>query len=227
MVRSSAIALASQYSFGQHVMKLGFLEYACILVVLGSSLSGRVWSDQPTDAIWVHEDHSVDAAAESLPMQWSVSDSESFEMTPMHETHSACACQGDACHGACKDPGHPAKPMIDRPGDRSRADNPPKRYCMGECRRTGAAQQVHRFAKCSVNEKYSAWFVGGGAAFFRGRCRTAEEGTWGLDYSGLFGKANVWMKYTRGRKQGGEGKYETDGEPKVVSKANELLGIGH
>ncbi|QDT04062.1 hypothetical protein K227x_24480 [Rubripirellula lacrimiformis] len=130
-------------------------------------------------------------------------------------------------HGVCRDPGHPAKPKFDRPGDRSRKDNPPLRYTMDNCRRSGAPFCVHRFAKPSVTDRYSAWFVGGGAAFFRGRPRESTEGTWGLDYSGLLGKANIWSRYTRGRSQGGEGAYRTDGEPKLVSRTSELLGIGH
>ncbi len=143
------------------------------------------------------------------------------------EEISRCGCGRPDCQGLDRDPGYPEKPLIDRPGDRSRADNPPKRYEMDDCRRSGAPFCVHRFAKCSVDDSYSAWFAGGGAALFRGRPRESTEGTWGLDYDGLFGHANVWLKYTRGRNQGGEGAYRTDGEPKVVSRAHEILGFAH
>ena len=74
-----------------------------------------------------------------------------------------------------------------------------------------------------MTEKYSAWFVGGGAALFKGRPRKQTEGTWGMDYSGLFGKANVWLKYTRHREQGGEGAYETDGEPELIGRLQQVL----
>ena len=103
---------------------------------------------------------------------------------------------------------------------------------MSDHKRAGNPHCVAKWAKCSVDGKYSSWFVGGGAAFFRGRCRKETEGTWGMDYDGVFGRVNNWLNYTRGikgkgRKQGGEGAYETDGEPKFVSKAHELLGLGH
>lgn len=138
-----------------------------------------------------------------------------------------CACGVKRCPGVCRDPGHPEKPLIDRPGDRSRGDCPPYRYRIPDCKRAGNPHCVAPWAVCSVNKKYSAWFVGGGAAFWKGRCRKPTEGTWGLDYSGFFGHANVWLKYTRGREQGGEGAYETDGEPEFVTRTHELLGLGH
>ncbi|MFK8114946.1 MAG: hypothetical protein AB8B91_22275 [Rubripirellula sp.] len=146
----------------------------------------------------------------------------------MHAAESsACNCGHKGCHGVCRDPGRPEKPKREMPGDVNRGDCPPHRYGMPDCQRAGNPHAVHRFAKCSVDGKYSSWFVGGGAAFFRGRCRKPSEGTWGMDYSGLFGKANVWMNYTRDREQGGEGAYETDGEPEFVSKVHGFLGLGH
>ena len=115
------------------------------------------------------------------------------------------------CHGVCRDPGHPEKPLITRPGDRDRGDCPPLRYRMDDCERAGHPHCYHRWAKCGVDGKYSAWFVGGGAALPFGRPRTASEGTWGLDYGGLFGHAKVWMNYTHGRNQGGVGAIEPMG----------------
>ncbi len=143
------------------------------------------------------------------------------------DSGEACACGKKHCPGVCRDPGHPEKPKWKKPGDRDRGDCPPLRYRIPDCQRAGNPHCVARWAKCSVTDKYSAWFTGGGAAFCRGRCRKPTEGTWGLDYSGFFGHANVWLKYTRGRMQGGEGAYRTDGEPKIVSRAHELIGLGH
>ena len=61
----------------------------------------------------------------------------------------------------------------------------------------------------------------------RGRKTNAHhdfgEGTWGMDYAGFFGRTNVWLNYTRDRYQGGEGAYETDGEPEWIAKAKEFL----
>ncbi|MCG8652687.1 MAG: hypothetical protein MI861_22805, partial [Pirellulales bacterium] len=138
-----------------------------------------------------------------------------------------CQCGHQGCYGVCRDPGHPAKPKRDQPGDVDRGDCPPLRYRISDCRRAGNPHCVAKWAKCSVTGKYSAWYVGGGAPFFRGRGRQPHEGTWGLDYGGLFGRANVWLNYTRGRQQGGEGAYQTDGEPEFVSRAHNLLGLGH
>ena len=139
-----------------------------------------------------------------------------------------CQCGKKSCHGVCTDPGRPRKPFITKPGDRNRGDCPPKRYCMPDCKRAGNPHCVAPWARCSVTEKYSSWFVGGGSPFARGRCRKPTEGTWGLDYGGFFGHAKVWLNYTRhDRSQGGEGAYQTDGEPAFVSKAHSVLGLGH
>lgn len=126
-----------------------------------------------------------------------------------------CAC--GKCKGVCKDPGHPAKPRRTMPGDRNKGDCPPMRYQMSDCERSGSPHCYHRWAKCSVTSKYSIGVVGGGAAFWRGRPRTTQEGTWGMDYDGLFGHVNNWLDYTRCRNQGGEGAYETVGGPEPFS----------
>ncbi len=137
----------------------------------------------------------------------------------------SCQCGKPHCHGVSTDPGHPRKPIIKRPGDRDRGDCPPWRYGIPDCKRAGNPHCVAPWAKCSVSEKYSSWFVGGGSPFARGRCRTSSEGTWGLDYGGYFGHAKVWLNYTRyNRPQGGEGAYRTDGEPAIVSKVHSLIG---
>ena len=107
------------------------------------------------------------------------------------------------------------------------ADCPPYRYTMGDCKRSGNPYCVAPWARCDVTKKYSVGFVGGGSPFIRARPRTTEEGTFGLDYDGFFGQAKNWLGYTRGRNQGGEGAYHTDGEPAMIGKAKSLLGRGH
>jgi hypothetical protein len=83
---------------------------------------------------------------------------------------------------------------------------------MDDCIRSGDPNCVYKWAAPSITSKYSAWYVGGGAAF-KGRGRKSSEGTWGLDYDGLFGHARTWLNYTCGKEQGGEGAYETDHVP--------------
>lgn len=182
--------------------------------VNGSHGSDAQWQhghDGPEVVSDLHSDHGGHHAVESAD----------------DGAHAGCKCGTKHCHGVCLDPGRPAKPKHEKPGDVDRGDCPPKRYLIPDCKRAGNPHCVAPWAKCSVDDKYSSWFVGGGAAFFRGRCRKPSEGTWGLDYNGLFGHANVWLNYTRGRNQGGEGAYKTDGEPAFVSKAHSLLGLGH
>ena len=98
---------------------------------------------------------------------------------------------------------------------------------MRDCERAGKPHAIAAWAKCGVNEKYAVGFVGGGSAFGRTRQRTSQEGTWGMDYNGFFGLGTVWLNYTNGRKQGGEGEYRTDGEPKFISKAKQVLHKEH
>jgi len=143
------------------------------------------------------------------------------------EALPVCECGKKNCPGVCLDPGHPEKPHFKKPGDIDRGDCPPYRYRIPDCKRAGNPHCVARWAKCGTDDKYSAWFVGGGSPFRKGRCRRPTEGTWGLDYEGLFGHANVWLRYTWGREQGGEGAYSTDGEPEFVARTHEVLGLGH
>ena len=126
-------------------------------------------------------------------------------------TEAACAqcIATNRCPGVCRDPGHPRKPLLDRPGDRDKGDCPPLRYRIDDCQRSGNPSSVYKWAKPSITDKYSAWYVGGGA-WFKGRGRTAEEGTWGLDYDGFFGHARTWLNYSCGKRKGGEGAYQTD-----------------
>lgn len=128
------------------------------------------------------------------------------------QSDSSKCCKKGECHGVCLDPGHPAKPKRKRPGDVDEGDCPSIRYRMDDCLRSGDPDCVYKWAKPSITHKYSAWYVGGGA-WFKGRGRSAEEGTWGLDYDGAFGHARSWLNYTCGKRQGGEGAYETDHVP--------------
>ena len=149
-----------------------------------------------------------------------------IDSEPIVESNvSACPkCASGNCYGVCTDPGWPRKPLINKPGDRDRGDCPPKRYRIPDCQRSGHPHHVAPWATCSVDGKYSSWFVGGGTPFAKGRPRKRTEGTWGLDYGGLFGHAHVWLKYTRfHRNQGGEGAYATDGEPALVKKVHSIF----
>ncbi len=113
---------------------------------------------------------------------------------------------------ACYHPGWPRKPIVERPGDINRKDCPPERYCISDCLRAGRAHCIAPWAKCSINEKYSAWYVGGGTPWILpglSRGRTAEEGTWGLDWNGLLRPRRVWLNWSCGREQS-LGTYETD-----------------
>jgi hypothetical protein len=119
------------------------------------------------------------------------------------------------------EPGWPRKPLRERPGDINNKDCPADRYCENDHARSGCPEQVAWWAKCAVNQNYSAWFVGGGTPWIyprQGRARTEEEGTWGMDYDGLFRPRRVWMNWSCGRVQGGLGAYETDGAPAIVEK---------
>ena len=158
---------------------------ACFLALANAS-SGQ---DVDHDASWQIADQAVNANAHA----------------DVEEDLSACPCEnGQPCRGVCRDPGFPAKPKCDKPGDIDRGDCPPHRYRIGDCKRSGKAHCVAPWAQCSITDKYSAWFVGGGAAFCKGRPRKKSEGTWGLDYKGVLGRANVWLKYTQHRRQGGD-----------------------
>lgn len=119
-------------------------------------------------------------------------------------------------------PGRPRKPRIDRPGDINESECPSERYRIPDCERAGHPHAVAWWAKCAIDKDYSACYVGGGNAWvFPGQSRprhTTQEGTWGLDYDGLFKPRRVWMNWSKDREQGGLGAYETDREPGWISK---------
>lgn len=201
------------------------------LYLLGAVSVGSIFAGLPSSSV-AEERRSATSGlsnlvVEELPLTSSDGDAVMYSeqevpwpesQTVQHETACSCGDSSKHCAGVCTDPGHPAKPVRTLPGDIDRGDCPPKRYCMDDCVRAGFPHCVAPWARCSVNGKYSAWFVGGGAPFLKGRPRKRNEGTWGLDYSGFFGHANVWLNYTCGRNQGGEGAYETEGGPELLHR---------
>lgn len=149
-------------------------------------------------------------------IEWFEKDRYSLSAAPVdrHLSDAALACDAPGWTtgkpGISYSPGFPSKPHREQPGDIDRGDCPPYRYGLSDCQRAGNPHQVAWWAATSVNQRYSAGFVGGGAAF-RGRSRLPSEGTWGLDYHGLLPLHRVWLKWTCGRERGGEGAYQTDG----------------
>jgi len=145
-----------------------------------------------------------------------------WEQTPefaAEDSPQGCDSIGLGCSGCGLSyaPGRPQKPHREMPGDINRGDCPPYRYTIPDCQRAGNPHCVALWAKPSISTKYSTGFVGGGAAL-GGRSRYCSEGVWGLDYHGLFPYRRVWMRWTSGREQGGEGAYKTDGHTGPFAK---------
>ncbi|MCF7962113.1 MAG: hypothetical protein K9M08_15360 [Pirellula sp.] len=89
------------------------------------------------------------------------------------------------------------------------------RYCENGFERSGLPFCLGRFAKPSISSSHMIGYVGGGTAF-GGERRTANDGTFGMDYSGSWFARKTWLKWSHGeRYQGGHGRYETDG-PRVL-----------
>ena len=80
-----------------------------------------------------------------------------------------------------------------------------------QCVRAGDPRRIAWYAKPSRNKRDTSGYVGGGASW-RGDTRLLDEGTWGLDYAGLFSRKHIWLKWLHGRpsRQKG-GSYKTDG----------------
>jgi hypothetical protein len=89
-------------------------------------------------------------------------------------------------------------------------------HCHQVCRHTGHCragwpQRIRHHAIPSVTSHYSVGYVGGGAPIGGGP-RCPDEGTFGLDYSGILSSTRVWLNWWHGRhRQGGGGAYRTDG----------------
>jgi hypothetical protein len=124
--------------------------------------------------------------------------------------------------GVGRDPGHPTKPWILRSGDINRANCPPRRYHQSGVQRAGHPNCVAPWACCSTSSHYSGGFVGGGA-LLGGLSRRADAGTWGVDYHGWLSPRGIFLNWTCGDVQGGEGAYETDGEPPIVTAAKDRV----
>lgn len=87
--------------------------------------------------------------------------------------------------------------------------NATEHACIDHLHRAGHPETQGRFAKPSLNQHYSFGYVGGAA--FRGEPRFAEEGTWGVDYSGILLKKRTWLGWLHGRgEQRHDGSYHTD-----------------
>lgn len=107
-------------------------------------------------------------------------------------------------------------PVEDYPMDGVRGNESPAgpkygRYCENGFERSELPFCLGRFAKPSISSSHMIGYVGGGTAY-GGERRTANEGTFGMDYSGNWFARKSWLKWSHGgRHQGGQGRYETDG----------------
>ena len=83
--------------------------------------------------------------------------------------------------------------------------------------RAGNPQDVSRFARAFDGSRMIGYYVGGGAVNrHKAEPRDANDGTWGLDYSGWLIHRHVDLGWWHGRRyQGGPGAYKTDG-PKLI-----------
>lgn len=197
---------------------------AAMLAVVGSSFSqvlaeeqvvrgpiGEKRSDVPVSAAAMERDYY--AASSEIALDEPPADTMPVNSLEVYDSHGdGCSLSGGhcSCTGLSYDPGRPQKPHRELPGDINRGDCPPYRYTISDCQRAGNPHCVAWWAKPSTSLKYSAGFVGGGAAI-GGRSRCCSEGIWGMDYHGLFPYRRVWMRWTGGCEQGGEGAYKTDG----------------
>ncbi len=75
--------------------------------------------------------------------------------------------------------------------------------------RAGCPQVISKYARPSDTPNYCGYYVGGGAAA-HGQPRSADEGTWGWDYDGIFPKRIVLQWWHGEHAQGGGGAYATD-----------------
>jgi len=75
--------------------------------------------------------------------------------------------------------------------------------------RAGCPRVVSRYARPSDTPNYRGYYVGGGAAV-HGQPGSADEGTWGWDYGGVFPKWVALEWWHGAHKPGGSGAYATD-----------------
>lgn len=89
------------------------------------------------------------------------------------------------------------------------------RYCENGFARAGFPNCLSRFARPSTDAYHQVGYVGGGT-IFGGSSRRADEGTFGMDYSGHWFSRKTWLRWSHGKQhQGGAGRYETEG-PRVL-----------
>ncbi len=87
---------------------------------------------------------------------------------------------------------------------------------VNQCVRAGDPHRIAWYAKPSRNKHDSPGYVGGNATW-RGEPRLPDEGTWGLDFAGVFSKNRIWLKWLHGRpSRHTAGSYATDG-PRLLS----------
>lgn len=75
---------------------------------------------------------------------------------------------------------------------------------------TASSGRVAPWARPTLGRFHTGGWVGGGVSR-RARAAGSQEGTWGWDFQGRFGK-RIWLGWSLdGRHQGGTGAYGTDG----------------
>lgn len=124
-------------------------------------------------------------------------------------------CEGQ-CASCQKTPGQKT------PGQKGSSQNGPHspdvacHSAENACARAGDPHRIAWYAQPSRSKRDSFGYVGGGTAW-RGEPRMADEGTWGVDYAGVFSHNHIWLKWLHGRpsRQTG-GSYNTDG-PHLLS----------
>ncbi|MEI8213065.1 MAG: hypothetical protein WCI02_13025 [Planctomycetota bacterium] len=91
------------------------------------------------------------------------------------------------------------------------------RYCEPGLQRAGNPDCISRHAQPGIDRDHTVGYIGGGTPFSHwGECRTSQEGTFGMDYSGWLFHRNTWLLWSHGGLyQGGAGRYESEG-PRIL-----------
>jgi hypothetical protein len=91
------------------------------------------------------------------------------------------------------------------------------RYCEPGLQRAGNPDCISRHAQPRIDRDHTVGYVGGGTPFPHwGECRTSQEGTFGMDYSGWLFHRKTWLLWSHGGLyQGGAGRYESEG-PRIL-----------
>ena len=81
--------------------------------------------------------------------------------------------------------------------------------------RAGHPNRVAPYAKCTYDEHYGGYYVGGGgkpvdARVHPGECRYTQEGTFGMDYAPPWSKVALGWKHDR-EERGDDGQYQAEG----------------